>query len=156
LVLDDLGWATDPGRMTRRLRAELKRLPETDAWVIRDWMERGIEAAHDAYARWYRGGFSEPYDRLGCLAELGFESSFYQCHDTRSDAMQVADFVAGCFGAFVSDLSRGKRGVAQDCARVLRPRIRATGSIGFGMWGNGFVLWPPNQGIWAQAKKALA
>jgi hypothetical protein len=25
-----------------------------------------------------------------------------------------------------------------------------------GMWGNGFVLWPPNQGIWEKAKRALA
>lgn len=158
LVLDDLGWARNPGKMIRRLRAELVRLPETEAWVIRDWMERGVEAAHDAYARWYRTGFTKPYKHLGSLAALGFESSFYQCHDMRSDAMQVADFVAGCLGAFVSDLSRGKSGVAQNCVRALRNRIRAGGSISFrrwGMWGNGFVLWPRNQQLWNKAKVAL-
>jgi hypothetical protein len=156
LVLENLGWASNPGKMTKRLTAQLEKMPETDSWVIRAWIEKGAQALCEAYARWCRNGLAKPYDSLGDLQALGFESTFHECHDEWSDAMQIADFVAGCFGAFVSDLSRGKQGVAQDCARALQPRIRATGSIGFGIWGNGFVLWPPNQEIWAKAKGALA
>jgi hypothetical protein len=57
---------------------------------------------------------------------------------------------------FAKPLSRGKRGIAEECARALRPRIRATGSIGFGIWDNGFALWPPNEQLWAEAKGALS
>ena len=155
LVLDDLQWASNPGRMTKKLTAQLEKMPETDSWVIRDWIEKGAQALREAYARWYRTGFAKPYERLGNLEALGLESTFHECHDRWSDAMQVADFIAGCFGAFVSDLARGEQGVARDCVRALRPRIRATGSIGSGLWGNGFVLWPPNPEIWAKAKGAL-
>lgn len=155
LVLDDLDWARNRGKKTEKLRAKLAQLPAADAWVIRDWIERGLDAAHDAYARWYVSGFGNPYERLGRLGELGFESSFYQCHDARSDAMQVADFAAGCAGAFMSELSRGRVGTARDCLCAIKPRIRATGSIGWEMWGNGFVLWPRNPGLWNKAKGAL-
>jgi len=156
VVLENLEWASNPGKMTKKLTAQLDKMPATDSWVIRDWIEKGAQALCEAYARWHRTGFTKPYERLGNLEALGFESTFHECHDEWSDAMQVADFIAGCFGAFVSDLSPGKQGVARDCARTLRPRIRASGSIGCGMWGNGFVLWPPNPQIWKKAKGALA
>ncbi len=155
MVLDDLNWA-NPGKKTERLKAKLAQLPAADEWVIRDWMERGLDAAYDAYARWHLSGFNRPYDRLGSLAVLGFESSFYQCHDVRSDAMQIADFAAGCAGAFVGELARRRPGIARDCLRIIARRFRASGTMGYGMWGDGFVLWPPNDDLWAAAKGALA
>lgn len=155
LVLENLEWASNPGKMTKKLKRKLDKIPETDSWVIRDWMERGARAVREAYARWYRSGFAEPYKRFGSLEALGFESTFHECHDEWSDAMQIADFVVGCTGAFLRDVASGKQGVARECVRAIRPRLRANGSIGCGMWGNGFVLWPPNRDLWNTAKGAL-
>lgn len=155
LVLDDLQWASSPGKMTKKLKAQLDSMPGTDSWVIRDWIETGLQALCAAYARWHRTGFAQPYARLGSLGALGCESSFHECHGDWSDAMQIADFVAGTTGAFVSEVARGKLGIARDCVRALRSRFRATGTIGYGMWGNGFVLWPPNADLWNKAKGAL-
>lgn len=153
LVLDDLNWARNQGRKTKQLMGKLAELPEADTWVIRNWMERGLNAAYDAYARWYASGFSPPYDGLGALGGLGFESSFYQCTDERSDAMQVADFVAGATGAFVTEVARRKPGVARECVRAFRRCFRASGTrFGGGMWGNGFVLWPPKSNLWKHVK----
>ncbi|SRR5579875_148426 len=156
IVVDNLDWTRNPKNRKTLVRM-LKRLPQADKWAIKDWIKKGTEAAREAYARWLHEGLDSPGYQTRPLKDLLFESTFHEAAGRWSDALQIADFIAGCSAAFFADLDKDKVGGASErYLRLLLPRLRNRPGVGCGVWGNGLVLWPPNHTLWEVAKKRLS
>jgi hypothetical protein len=123
-------------------------------WRSTRWLEHGLKAAHQLYRRVMTDGPGRgPRGQVASLRQAGFASGLLVGYASHDDLLQVADCVIGAVTSLVRDTSDGR---ASDwlvgLVRSLVPKFRGAGAE---MFGNGFVLWPPQIPLWNSLQARL-
>lgn len=118
------------------------------------WLDHGLKAAHALYREAMTNGPGRgPQGPVLPLRQLGFGSGLLVGHASHDDLLQIADCIAGAVTSLVKDTADGKATTwLIGIVKTLVPRFR--GGRG-GMFGDGFVLWPTDQALWAALMASL-
>jgi hypothetical protein len=121
-------------------------------------IRRGRQAIEDAYKDWYLRGVDVGPGREhhgGSLEDIGFHPSVLIGNATYHDMLQIADVVAGVTREWV-DAVRANRSSSWEVNRfkAVSARFRRRhGDPDF--FGDGFVLWPRQNELWASLQRSV-
>jgi hypothetical protein len=124
----------------------------------RGTIRRGPGAVEQTYRDWYYSGVGVgpgKRDHEGPLAKIGFHPSVLTGDATYHDMLQIADVIAGLTREWV-DAVRAKRPSSWevDLFKVVSVHFRSRhGNPRF--FGDGFVLWPRQNELWASLQQSV-
>jgi len=157
VVLDSIAWSRgrrSPLWDNRITRFHVQLMWGSKRQAIVPWMAKGHKALLESYGEWHRRGFSDV--KIPPLEQRGFVSSFLEAQGDRMDMLQIADCVCGCAAELFFSVASGQPfPVARECMRTLLPVFCRMTGFGTDVWGDGIVLYPPNDELWWRVRRLL-
>jgi hypothetical protein len=121
-------------------------------------IRRGSTAVEKTYQDWYRSGAGRGpggQHKVVPLCEIGFHPSVLIRDATYYDMLQIADVEAGVTREWVGAARENRETSWKvECFKAISGRFRSRHGTP-GLFGDGFVLWPSNPGLWEQLKRSL-
>jgi hypothetical protein len=121
-------------------------------------IRRGSGAVQVEYQKWYQQGVGvgpSKQHHQGPLAGVGFHPSVLIGDATYHDMLQIADVVAGVTREWV-DAVRHSRANSWELGRLKAVSVRFRRRHGYpDFFGDGFILWPPQNDLWTQLQLSV-
>ncbi len=119
------------------------------------WLQMGPKAPFELYRQVIRDGPGEGPKRLGNrpLRDLGCHSGLLVSHASHNDLLQIADCIVGCVTSWVRDIDKSEVNYwLIEQVKKLIPKFRGGSKE---MFGDGLILWPKEEELWAKLQQTL-